>query len=218
MNEVGECVGFEHVAQSPPRGARPALITLIDERTAFSASYVVASSWRYDGAAASVPSALNCGIQNRFELGSLPTMTSLTLGSDRAIEAAYCANCACASALVGAVADPKGVTTTIGLIPASPAAVTAFPSTSNSESLGAACPGDQIDVMRIESKPAARARSILALATDRSGWRAPSSSAPTSIDGPPANADGTNTSATRTAARPLTLIPTPSPELERRAA
>src|SRR6185312_16845073 len=103
MNDVGECVGFAHVAQSPPRGASPPPITRIDGRTAFSASYVVTRSWRYAGAAASLPSALNCGIQNRFELGSLPTMTSLTLGSDRVIEAAYCANCACASAVVGAV-------------------------------------------------------------------------------------------------------------------
>src|SRR5213595_508933 len=101
MNEVGECVGLAQVAQSPPRGASPAPITLIDARTAFNASYVAASSWRYDGAAASLPSALNCGIQKRFEFGSLPTMTSLTLGSDPAIEAAYCANCVWASAVVG---------------------------------------------------------------------------------------------------------------------
>ena len=58
---------------SEPRGARPTPITSMCESTAFSASYVCASSASNAGAAASSPAEPNCGRQNRLRFGSLPT-------------------------------------------------------------------------------------------------------------------------------------------------
>ena len=54
-------------------------------------------SARYAGAAASVPSGLNCGSQKRFRFGSLPMMKFWRSGTELASSAACCAKLACAS-------------------------------------------------------------------------------------------------------------------------
>src|SRR6188472_3221115 len=101
MNRDGECVGREAAGSSLPRAASEPPMTLMSGETSFSASYDWASSARYAAAATFDPSGPNWGSQNRFKLGSLPTITSRTPGSERGIDAAYAANCARAEGVVG---------------------------------------------------------------------------------------------------------------------
>src|SRR5947208_2855543 len=89
MKVVGEWVGRMLPATSPPRGPRAPPRTVIVGDTTFSASYVFTSRLVYAGAAASLPSSLNCGSQYRFRFGSLPTTKIRKLGIARAIDAAY---------------------------------------------------------------------------------------------------------------------------------
>ena len=106
MNAVGDDVGRIPSGRSLPRGASAPPHTVMVGSTAFSASYVCARSERYAGAEAFEPSGANCGSQKRFRFGSLPTMTWSKLGSNRATDAAYCANWACAVASRGVVRWP----------------------------------------------------------------------------------------------------------------
>ena len=92
--------------RSDPRGASAPPQTRRAGSTALSASYVFARSERYAGAEAFDPSGANCGSQNRFRFGSLPTMMSSKLGSATASAAAYWANCDCAIGSSGVVAEP----------------------------------------------------------------------------------------------------------------
>ena len=63
MKPVGECVGRESEGSSLPCGDNAPPSTWIFGETALSASYVSASNASYAGAAASLPSGLNCGSQ-----------------------------------------------------------------------------------------------------------------------------------------------------------
>src|SRR3954471_21648981 len=105
MNVTGECVGLLPLGLSPPRGARPAPNTRTDGRTALIASYVCARRRSNAGAAASDPSALNCGCQKRLLFGSLPTTKSVTLGTVWTIACAYWANCARSTSVSGVLLD-----------------------------------------------------------------------------------------------------------------
>src|SRR6187549_909294 len=125
MKRDGECVGRDPAGSSLPRPDSEPPMTLISGETSLRASYDSASSSRYDGAAASDPSGPNCGSQKRLRFGSLPTITSRTPGRSRGIEAAYAANCARASGVVG-VTLLNEYTATIGRIPLVAAAMTAF--------------------------------------------------------------------------------------------
>ena len=73
--------------------------------------------------------------------------------------------------------------------------MTTFVSAVTSSAVGSVSPGAQISLTRIESKPARRASVICALATTRLVERGASSTAPTSIDGPPAWAGPASASA-----------------------
>ncbi len=74
MNAVGECVGRVERGLSPPRGETEPPITVVSGAADLTASYVWASSARYEEAARSAPFLPNWGIQNRFRFGSLPTI------------------------------------------------------------------------------------------------------------------------------------------------
>ena len=63
MKPVGECVWRVRSGLSLPRGETAPPITVTVGATALIASYVFASRLSYAGAAASLPSALNCGSQ-----------------------------------------------------------------------------------------------------------------------------------------------------------
>ena len=63
MKPVGECVCRVRLGLSLPRGETAPPSTSTSGFAAFSASYVCASRLSYAGAAASVPSGLNCGSQ-----------------------------------------------------------------------------------------------------------------------------------------------------------
>jgi hypothetical protein len=99
-------VGRVEVALSSPRGESAPPITTASGRAALIASYDAARSASYAGAAASVPSALNCGSQYRLMFGSLPTMNRRTGGKPRATAAANCANCARRSGVFGVELEP----------------------------------------------------------------------------------------------------------------
>src|SRR5581483_2651379 len=146
---------------SLPRAARAPPMTLTWGSTAFSASYVCASRDRYAAAAASEPSAANCGIQKRFRFGSLPTITSFTCRSARGIDAANDANCVRASSVSG-VTPLNEYTATIGRIPAAAADVTAPRSRSSSASSGDVAGGVHTSLRTIARKPARRASAIAA--------------------------------------------------------
>ena len=215
MNRVGECVGREPAGSSLPRADSDPPMTLMSGETSLSASYDAASSARYEAAAASDPSGPNCGSQNRFRFGSLPTMTSRTPGRRRGIDAAYAANCARAAGVVG-VTLLNEYTATIGRIPLVAAAMTAFSSAASSAAGGASSGGVQTALSTMARNPACRASSILA-----SGWPllAASSTAPTtnvsgvSLDRPqPAAATASTATRARRAARDVMspqLLPAP---------
>ena len=90
-------------------------------------------------------------------------MTSRTPGRWRGIDAAYAANCACASGVVG-VTLLNEYTATIGLIPFVAAAITAVSSAASSAGGGASSGGVQTVPSTIARYPARRASSILASA------------------------------------------------------
>src|SRR5919206_3598901 len=75
MKVVGECDFVPAFGSSLPCGDTAPPSTAVFFAAALTASYVCASSASYAGAAASDPSALNCGSQKRGRFGSLPTIT-----------------------------------------------------------------------------------------------------------------------------------------------
>ena len=102
----GEWVSRPVPGRSIPRGDTAPPKTLIVESTAFNAVYVRARSARYAGAAASEPSGLNCGSQNRLRFGSLPITKFWTSGTARATAAACSAKLAWSASLSGVVLLP----------------------------------------------------------------------------------------------------------------
>src|SRR3954463_15294265 len=141
--------------------------------------------------------------------GSLPTMKSLTDGSARTTACAYWTNGARSASVVGVFEPLTLWMTTIVRMPSWDAAPAAFCSAVTSAAGGALIPFDHIAVRRTVSNPAFRARSYFALAAPESASLPLSSAAPTSIDGPPANADGASASAASAArtTRPLNTTP-----------
>ena len=107
MKTVGEWVSRPVPGRSIPRGDSAPPNTLTVGSTAFTAAYVRLSSERYAGAAASVPSALNCGSQKRFRFGSLPTITFCRSGTLRTRSAARPAKLAWSASESGVVLLPK---------------------------------------------------------------------------------------------------------------
>jgi hypothetical protein len=87
MKTVGDWVGLAPPGLSPPCGESAPPTTGSFGCTALTASYVRASSLPYAGAAASVPSGLNCGSQKRLMFGSLPTITPARFGYAPATDA-----------------------------------------------------------------------------------------------------------------------------------
>src|SRR5688500_11028189 len=80
MKRVGEIVSRPVLGLSTPRGASAPPQTVVSGAASLTVSYVAESKERYAPAEAPVPSRLNCGSQNRFRFGSLPTITSRKLG------------------------------------------------------------------------------------------------------------------------------------------
>src|SRR6266540_4880670 len=106
MNVTGEWVGRVEVALSSPRGASAPPMMIASGRAALTASYVSARSERYAGAAASLPSELNCGIQYRLRFGSFPTTNRWTAGRSRTTAVANWTNCARNSGVFGVELEP----------------------------------------------------------------------------------------------------------------
>src|SRR5262245_8666461 len=101
MKVVGEWVRLEASGLSEQRGESAPPITWMRGDTAFSADYALAGRERDVGAAASPPSSVYCGCQNRFRLGSFPTMKSWMYGTALAIDAQKAAKSSCCLSVRG---------------------------------------------------------------------------------------------------------------------